>query len=315
MNNTTPRIRSLLRQADRIAQAQKRTAAEKLYRQIIDEAPDTVPAWIGLAEVLADPDEREDAYRQALLIDPDNELAKNGLRALEDGEPIRPGILESEKSPDHLSGDNSVADAAIQTTGSPAENPGAGPIKASQADVKEQTSDYVLQEPVVHARKARETEVVLYCANHPHRATHLRCNRCGKPICSSCAQSTPVGYRCPECIREQEETFFTARPLDYLIALIIALPVSLFGGWLATALGFWSIFLAAIAGTLIGRLVFWAVGRRRGRGLPQMIGVVVVIGGILPGILVILWGAPFLKLLWTGIYVVTASGSAYYQMR
>ena len=96
---------------------------------------------------------------------------------------------------------------------------------------------------------------------------------------------------------------------------MIALPVSLLGGWLATILGFWTIFLAAIAGSLIGRLVFWAVGRRRGRGLPQMVGAVVVIGGIIPGLFVLILGASVLQLVWTGIYIVTASGSAYYQMK
>ncbi len=39
------------------------------------------------------------------------------------------------------------------------------------------------------------------CANHPERETGLRCNRCGKPICSQCAVQTPVGYRCRECVR------------------------------------------------------------------------------------------------------------------
>ena len=35
----------------------------------------------------------------------------------------------------------------------------------------------------------------LTCANHPDRETLLRCNKCGKPICISCAVRTPVGYR------------------------------------------------------------------------------------------------------------------------
>src|SRR4030043_298820 len=54
------------------------------------------------------------------------------------------------------------------------------------------------------------TEVVLTCANHPNRETSLRCKRCNKPICSSCAVLTPVGYRCRECVRGQQATFDTA---------------------------------------------------------------------------------------------------------
>ncbi len=52
MELLSPRIRSLLRQADRVADAGKRSAAEKLYRQIIEEAPDTAAAWFGLGRVL-----------------------------------------------------------------------------------------------------------------------------------------------------------------------------------------------------------------------------------------------------------------------
>ncbi|HLF80868.1 MAG TPA: B-box zinc finger protein, partial [Anaerolineales bacterium] len=54
------------------------------------------------------------------------------------------------------------------------------------------------------------TEVVLTCANHPTRETSLRCKRCDKPICASCAVLTPVGYRCRECVRGQQATFDTA---------------------------------------------------------------------------------------------------------
>jgi hypothetical protein len=98
--------------------------------------------------------------------------------------------------------------------------------------------------------------------------------------------------------------------------VLIALPLSLVGGYIATLVGFFVIFLAAAAGSLIGRLVFRAAGRRRGRWLPQMVGVIVVIGGILPAALIFFnYSALSLSLLWSGIYVVMASGAAYYQMR
>ena len=65
-------------------------------------------------------------------------------------------------------------------------------------------------------RKEREQEVekggeqpqellaedeTVYCSYHPNVETGLRCNKCGKPICVKCARRTPVGYRCPDCIR------------------------------------------------------------------------------------------------------------------
>ncbi|MGC9334733.1 MAG: B-box zinc finger protein, partial [Anaerolineae bacterium] len=58
---------------------------------------------------------------------------------------------------------------------------------------------------------------VLYCANHPNVETLLRCNRCGKPICTRCAVSTPVGYRCRECVGQQQSSFYPGGTLDYVM--------------------------------------------------------------------------------------------------
>ncbi len=63
---------------------------------------------------------------------------------------------------------------------------------------------------------------VLYCANHPETETYLRCNKCGKPICLKCAELTEVGYRCKECIREQQNVFYNAMESDNLIAFGVA---------------------------------------------------------------------------------------------
>ena len=63
-----------------------------------------------------------------------------------------------------------------------------------------------------------ETTPKLNCYNHPQRETMLRCNRCERPICSECAVLTPTGYRCKECIRGQQKTFDTSRPLDLPLA-------------------------------------------------------------------------------------------------
>ena len=45
----------------------------------------------------------------------------------------------------------------------------------------------------------------MYCYNHPQRETVLRCNRCERPMCTSCAVLTPTGYRCKECVRGQQK--------------------------------------------------------------------------------------------------------------
>jgi hypothetical protein len=314
----------MLRQADKIAAAGKRAAATNLYREIIDESPDTAAAWVGLAGVIGDKNEKERAYRQALTLDPENEAAQRGLNILLGIEiPVEIASTETDES-----GKNGAAEEKEEETSqtliidSPEDaeklamsDP--SPERLDEADHEQAAGD----NPHIdhdHGGEVVAGEKILFCANHPSRKTHLRCNRCGKPICSSCAQPTPVGYRCPECIREREDIFYTATVLDYVIVGLIAVPLSLLAGWLATFLGFFTIFLGAFAGSLIGRVVFRAAGRRRGRWMPQMVGTIVVIGGIVPAIpflAAIFSGGFSLQIIWSGIYIVTAAGAAYYQMR
>lgn len=121
------------------------------------------------------------------------------------------------------------------------------------------------------------SEATLVCANHPDRQTGLRCNRCGKPICSECAVHTPVGYRCPECVRQQQKVFETARPWDLPVAFIVAALGVGAATWLLAFLGFWGILLAPVVGGGLGEVVRWSVRRRRSRRLPT----VAVAGGVL----------------------------------
>ncbi|MDX1614402.1 MAG: B-box zinc finger protein [Candidatus Promineifilaceae bacterium] len=306
----TPRIRSLLRQAARAADAGKRTAARQLYQQIIEEAPETPAAWIGLARVTDDPHLSEAHLRRARTLDPSTASSAETEDVVLDKDPApeateprdwhyeRKLEKEDETAPDEAESspvDGNAAEPEAQASPGPT-------VRTTR--VGDQVRHDVIAE--------NET---LFCANHPGRTTGLRCNRCGKPICSSCARPTPVGYRCPQCIREQEDVYFTARPVDYLIALIIATPLAFLSGFLALRLGFFVIFLSAIAGTLIGRIAFRAVGRRRGRWLPHLVAGIVCAGGVLPGLAVLLGGGGLFGLIWIGLYVVIATGSAYWQLK
>ncbi|MGA9192376.1 MAG: B-box zinc finger protein, partial [Anaerolineales bacterium] len=108
-------------------------------------------------------------------------------------------------------------------------------------------------------------ESALVCANHPDRETSLRCNKCGKLICSQCAVRTPVGYRCKECVRGQQKIFETAVGLDYAVAVILAaIGVAVAVGVL-NFIGFWGLLVAPIAGGGLAEIIRWAVRRRRGR--------------------------------------------------
>jgi hypothetical protein len=128
------------------------------------------------------------------------------------------------------------------------------------------------------------TEPTMFCANHPHRETTLRCNRCGKPICPQCAVLTPVGYRCKECVRGQQKGFETARTIDYPIAGLISAVALGVAMYLLGFLSWWGIFIAPVVGGGAADIVHRAVGRRRSRYLP----LAAVIGGAI-GVLPSLW--------------------------
>ena len=318
MDGNTPRIRSLLRQAKRIESAGKRAAAQELYRDVISESPDTVDAWLGLARVVKDPAEEEAAYLRVLSLDPENIAASDGLAIIRGEKKPLDTELEEEIHNVNENESLSIGETSI--------------LKSEHEDRFQPTDVNIFSEPDAavdqqktpkngneladdHDHQASASSVALFCANHPSRETNLKCNRCGKPICSSCARSTPVGYRCPECIREHEDIFFTATAADYIIVAIIAFPLSLIAGRLASLIGFFAIFLAAVVGSFLGRIVFRAAGRRRGRWLPHLVASAIIIGGLIPLLANLISRFNLIGALFMGIYIVLASGAAYYQMR
>ena len=106
------------------------------------------------------------------------------------------------------------------------------------------------------------------CANHPDRATSLRCNRCEKPICAKCAILTPVGYRCRECVRGQQAVFETATQLDKVLVAILAAVGTGVAVAVLGIVGFWGLLVAPVVGGGLAEVVQWAVRRRRSRHLP-----------------------------------------------
>lgn len=158
------------------------------------------------------------------------------------------------------------------------------------------------------------------CYNHPDRETMLRCNRCNRPICTSCAIPTPTGYRCPECVKGQQKIFETARWSDYPLAFVVAALLSLAGSYLASLLGFFTLFIAPIAGVITAEAIRKVIGRRRSRRLFQ-VATAGVIAGALPMLLLSLLPVLFgrnafalISLIWPGIYLFLVASTTYYRL-
>ena len=161
---------------------------------------------------------------------------------------------------------------------------------------------------------------------NPDEAIQLRCNRCNKPITPATAILTETGYRCADCVREQQRVFDTTRKLDPVLGFVVAALISFGGSWLAGILGFFTILVAPGVGTLITNAVRLVVNRRRGKSLNQAILVGAIVGALpllIMEVLPLLSGSgplltgrvSLLPLIWRAVYAALVSSSAYAQAR
>jgi hypothetical protein len=164
--------------------------------------------------------------------------------------------------------------------------------------------------------EVRPDDGVLTCANHPSVETVLRCNRCGKPICTRCAVQTPVGYRCRECVGQQQASFYSGGAADYIIGAVIALVLGGIASYIITLLGAW--FFALILGPTVGigiaEAVRFAVRRRRSRYLWLVVAGGIAIGA-LPALLLALASLRLWTLLSLGLFLLLAVGAATARLR
>ena len=165
-----------------------------------------------------------------------------------------------------------------------------------------------------------QTIAPLICANHPGVETTLRCNRCEKPICPKCAISTPTGYRCKECVRNQQKKFDTAEWNDYVFGFLVAGVLSLVGSLLISlvgGIGFIGWFLVVIsaptAGAIIAETVRRVIRGHRAKSLFFTILIAVILGA-LPMVLIQLLRMNLFGILFQGIYLVLVAPAVYYRL-
>jgi hypothetical protein len=151
-----------------------------------------------------------------------------------------------------------------------------------------------------------------YCYAHPDRETSLRCKRCEKYICTSCAVSTPTGYICKDCMRERQKSFETAVWTDFVFGFGVAGLISGVASFLVTligGIGFFGWFLVFIGSSAAGGIIAEAVRAvtRRRRSRPLFMTVAGgVVAGALPMLLLQLLAGNLFGLLFQVIYLVIA---------
>ncbi len=164
------------------------------------------------------------------------------------------------------------------------------------------------------------SSTTLYCVNHPNRETLLRCNRCERPICVDCAVLTETGYRCKDCVRGQQKIFETAQWLDYPLGIAVAAFLAFIGSILAGFLGFFTLFIAPVAGVIIAEAVRWVTRKRRARWLYRAVTLAAVAGAlVLPlvnvlGILLGMGSVALWPLIWQVAYVILIASTVYYRL-
>jgi hypothetical protein len=314
MQELSARTRTRLRQAQRVANNNKQAAAAMLYRELLDDEPELVEAWMGLARVTSDREELTEIYARVLEIEPENQQAARKLAALEAVDQMPPMAEESSDGEsdafDPFADARAFAEEAFGGTknkgqGEPPD-PEPGPKSSSEPVPVDASSHSPGKSGVID----EQTEL-FFCVNHPKRETGLRCNRCERPVCSDCVELTPVGYRCKQCLREQESIFYNATIIHYVIALLVAAPLSLLGAYISLRIGFlFVLFLGGVAGTIIGRLTFRLAGRRRGRYLPHLVAGTIVVAGL--AMIALTLGRGLISV---GLFTFLAAGAAFYQMR
>lgn len=157
-----------------------------------------------------------------------------------------------------------------------------------------------------------------YCYVHPDRETSLRCKRCERYICTSCAVGTPTGYMCKECVNQHKKIFDTALWYDYLTGFgttfILSLIASGLLGFVASFIGFYMIFVsiavAGGAGVYLSNIALRVTGKRRSRWLFISCAAGVAAGAV-PIALFLFFTGGILSIIMLGIYAVVATSTVY----
>jgi len=278
-------MKELVKRGKAAARVGRLDEAREYLGHAIERAPDSVEAWLALAAVETEPAGKIACFETVLELDPGNVEASLGLEMLRQDE--KPGEAADKGTEDEL--ETLIAQVSRQL------DEAVGPPPRDELPFDDNA---------------------LFCANHPTVETMLRCNRCGKPICTRCAVQTPVGYRCKQCVGQQQAVFYTGGVLDYVIGGAISLVLGGAASFLMTRLGvgvwFIALILGPAAGVGIAEVVRLAVRRRRSRYLWIVVAVAMVVGSLPALVQALFYPVSLISL---GLFLFLAVGAAVARLR
>lgn len=296
LEEQTLSLRELLDQAGAAASLGDREEAERLYRRATERSPGNSEAWLGLAAATPSLDEKQRAYEQVLVINPNNGEARIALQRL----------AQQVAAPQAQAIQATLNRPVAQDVPRPANSA----AKPSQGEGD-------------HDHAPVDVGEITYCVNHPDTETTLRCNRCGRPVCLKCVKLTDVGYRCKDCIREQQDSFFNAENTDYLIVAVVSFFLAAVAGPIISLLfGIFGLFFGVIIAVFLGpavggvaaTIIRRSVGRRRGRYM-GVVAVVAIILGVAVGALIALGFGVAPSLIPLGVFLFLSLSTIYATLR
>jgi hypothetical protein len=227
--------------------------ARTTFRRATEIDPSNTSAWIGLSSAVPILAEKREHLRHVLALDPEHAEARASLeyveRLMREGMQIAPSQRTRERI---ASGD-------------------ASPLLSAPDPI----------DPV----DAPATET-LVCYIHPDRETGLRCVQCGRGICGTCAQLTPVGQICPECRKARRPQNYQVPTSSAVIGGVVALVASALVAFpfLLFARGFFVFLIVIFAAPAVAELVIRVSDRltktKRGRTMQIALGVGFALGAV-----------------------------------
>ena len=257
---TTSSSSDRLTEAIAASRAGERDEAQRLLRQLTDDDPANIDAWLWRADLADNSADKRAFLSEVLALDPTNREATLALNRLDERE---------------------------------------GPL----------------------AQPAGER---LACTVHPNRETMLRCNRCGRPMCTECAVRHPVGLRCRECVNQTRSPIYqvsggtaTLAGVVALVAgLLVGVALILFGNLLFAFGPFFGLILTFIVGGALGRFIAGVVQRvvprKRGRAMVVALSAGILVGALAPALFFWALGAapnPLLLLVYLGSAISAAAAT------